>query len=195
MKIYSQNNEQTYIRTHFENYRGRFLDIGAYDGITFSNTYSLVLDGWSGVMIEGSPMTFEMLKTNITQPNIDLVHALVDIHESREVEFYDNIEATATMNKSNYDKWIAATPFTAVKMQTTCIDEIIAQYGVDFDFVNIDVEGGSTDLFMHLFDKMPSVSMWVIEHDDRQYEIIEACNGYRVLYMNGENIILARNFK
>lgn len=194
MKIYSQNNEQTYIRTHFENYRGRFLDIGAYDGITFSNTYSLVLDGWSGVMIEGSPMTFEMLKTNITQPNIDLVHALVDIHESREVEFYDNIEATATMNKSNYDKWIAATPFTTVKMKTTCIDEIIAQYGVDFDFVNIDVEGGSTDLFMHLFDKMPSVSMWVIEHDDRQYEIIEACNGYRVLYMNGENIILARNF-
>lgn len=53
--IYSQNDEQQVIEAFFEGRHGRFLDIGAYDGITFSNTRRLLELGWFGVVVEPSP--------------------------------------------------------------------------------------------------------------------------------------------
>lgn len=39
------------------------MDVGAYDGITFSNTYYLEKDlGWTGICIEPNPLTFSSLK-------------------------------------------------------------------------------------------------------------------------------------
>lgn len=43
--------------------KGFFVDIGAHDGVTISNTY--LLDrryGWVGLCIEANPVTFELLR-------------------------------------------------------------------------------------------------------------------------------------
>jgi FkbM family methyltransferase len=185
---YSQNNEQTIISNYFQGKIGRFLDIGAYDGIALSNVYALVLDGWSGVMIEGSPMTFELLKKNITQESVTLIHALVDVEESREVTFFDNTEATATMNIGNYEKWLKATPFHECTMMTTPISEILDEHGYAYDLVSIDVEGGSADLFKWMSARMPDVRVWVVEHDGQDLQL----EGYKVLDRNGENLIFGK---
>ena len=53
--LYSCFNEQTIIRGLLSKLEGVvkfFVDIGAGDGVTFSNTYPLVLDGWKGVCLE-----------------------------------------------------------------------------------------------------------------------------------------------
>lgn len=43
--------------------RGFFLDIGAYDGITISNTYFLEQKlGWFGILVEPNPAEFTKLK-------------------------------------------------------------------------------------------------------------------------------------
>ena len=58
MKDYSQHGEQAIILDYFEKQgiqQGRFLDIGANDGITFSNSYALVIRDWKGVAVEASP--------------------------------------------------------------------------------------------------------------------------------------------
>lgn len=185
---YSQNNEETIINSYFQGHIGRFLDIGAYDGISLSNTYALVINGWTGVMIEGSPMVFELLKKNITQESVTIVHALIDLHERREVEFFDNTQATATMNIDNYHKWEKQTPFQSCKMITTPIDEILNEHGVEYDLVSIDIEGGSADLFLSMSLKMPNVKVWVVEHDDQQLHL----DGYQLLSRNAENIILGK---
>src|SRR4051794_23562842 len=41
---------------------GFFVDIGAYDGVTISNTYSLEQIGWKGICIEPVPSVFETLR-------------------------------------------------------------------------------------------------------------------------------------
>ena len=64
MKIYSQNLEQNYILEYFKDKRGTFIDIGANDGLTLSNTRALAELGWRGVFVEPSPKSFEMLKKN-----------------------------------------------------------------------------------------------------------------------------------
>jgi len=58
MRDYSQFHEQIAILNALNpspETPGRFLDIGAFDPITFSNTRALVELGWSGVMIEPAP--------------------------------------------------------------------------------------------------------------------------------------------
>jgi len=51
--MHSQNDEERHILDAFRGRpEGNFLDIGAYDGITLSNTYCLALKGWSGVCAE-----------------------------------------------------------------------------------------------------------------------------------------------
>ena len=53
MKDYSQTGEQQVIFDYFgPEFKGTFLDIGANDGVTFSNTYGLSLKGWRGVCVE-----------------------------------------------------------------------------------------------------------------------------------------------
>jgi hypothetical protein len=48
---YSQNNEQEIILNFFNGRIGRYLDIGAFDGVSMSNTLALVELGWQGTAI------------------------------------------------------------------------------------------------------------------------------------------------
>lgn len=45
---------------------GFFVDIGAYDGISNSNTYLLEQNGWSGICFEANPNIFPKLQQNRT---------------------------------------------------------------------------------------------------------------------------------
>src|SRR5664280_1701555 len=51
---------------------GFFIDIGAHDGVTFSNTFFLEKErGWSGICIEPIPDVFDKLKQNRRSININ----------------------------------------------------------------------------------------------------------------------------
>jgi hypothetical protein len=67
----SQNREDDYILAYFGDFVGRFLDVGAMDGITISNTYALAQKGWKGVCVEPDPQALEGLqRTHGDNPNI-----------------------------------------------------------------------------------------------------------------------------
>lgn len=52
---FTQNMEELHIVQNLPA-NGRFLDIGAHDGVTFSSTRALLLNGWSGVYVEPDPV-------------------------------------------------------------------------------------------------------------------------------------------
>jgi FkbM family methyltransferase len=192
--MYSQNNEKEVILKYLGDSTGTFLDIGAFDGITFSNTYELVKRGWKGVMVEASPRTFVKLQNNVKEfkNNLTLVNACIVTDEQKLVNFYDNIEATATHNLPNVEKWKNQTPFEMIAVMTCHHRTLLEKVGHMYDFVNIDVEGSSTDLFMCLYDELPDVKIWCVEHDGNDKAIIEKAKGCKVLLRNGENLILAK---
>ena len=192
--MYSQNNEEEVILKYLGNSTGIFLDIGAFDGITFSNTYELVKRGWHGVMVEASPRTFVKLQDNVKEfkNNLTLVNACIVTDEQKLVNFYDNIEATATHNLPNVEKWKHQTPFEMIAVMTCHHKTLLEKVGHMYDFVNINVEGSSTDLFMCLYDELPDVKIWCVEHDGNDKAIIEKAKGCKVLLRNGENLILAK---
>lgn len=66
LTFYSQCGQDQYIYESFfkEKPKGIFIDIGAHDGITFSNTKFFEELGWEGICIEPIPEVFEELKKN-----------------------------------------------------------------------------------------------------------------------------------
>jgi hypothetical protein len=139
MKTYSQNQEQHYILEYFKLQENQmtFLEIGAYNPFTFSNTRALVEQGASGFYVEPSPKCFEEfikeyynshLRVSNFQledsnhiyycrqifkvPNkgidgIFLVNAAIG-NEDKIIKFYDsNGDAISSTSIEHKDKWEA----------------------------------------------------------------------------------------
>lgn len=194
---YSQNDEEHYIKTYFArkpaNHGGSLLDIGAYDGITFSNTMALLKEGWHGVLIEASPQVFTALQRNTEGLNVDLCQACV-VREPviGMIPFWDNAGAVASNNEAHVEKWKNHAEFNKIMLMPVHYKAILSTYGHVFDMVDIDIEGESANLFFDMYPLMPDVDLWVVEHDGRRQEIIDLCEGFDVLYENGENVVLGR---
>jgi FkbM family methyltransferase len=196
--MYSQNNEEQFILAHFKGKIGRFLDIGAYDGRTFSNTLALVEQGWTGVCVEPSPSVFvSLLKLHGKNPRVKLVNATVGF-KTEFVNFYDSDgDAISSLSLAHVAKWTANSPvvFTPYYVYTITLPMLFDQFGCDYDFINIDVEGSSYQLFttlpMHRLDK---TTLLCVEHDGNLTQAIQVGNNFNfhALTSNGENVILAR---
>lgn len=196
-KTYSQNNEQLFIENYFTSnppkYGGKFLDVGAYDGITFSNTFALLEKGWSGVMVEASPSVFTALKRNMEGKNVELCNSCIVLEPILGmIDFYDCGDAVATNDHDHMRKWSNAVSFTKIKVMPVHYNGLLSIYGTHFDMVDIDIEGKSAELFLAMFPLMPTVDLWVVEHDERKAEILDLAVGFELLYENGENLVLGR---
>src|SRR5688572_349204 len=68
-EYYSQDGQDKYLdeKVFKRKTNGFFIEIGANDGITFSNAYFLEKNrGWKGICVEPHPTAFEKLKKNRT---------------------------------------------------------------------------------------------------------------------------------
>lgn len=70
---------------------GTFLEVGAADGITNSNTYSLEVElGWQGILIEASPKTFAELRSRQERNNSIKINGAIGPKEEQ-TEFIEII--------------------------------------------------------------------------------------------------------
>lgn len=147
-KFYSTKGQDRWvIKRALDAHRGGyFVDIGAADGRTHSNTYVLERDyGWSGVAIEANPRYFSELRHNRA---CRCVQSCVDGY-AQEVDFFglgymggmisddtDNGRQKRTaLIKRHADKIIS--------MRTSTLRDILVTVGAPtvIDYLSIDVEG------------------------------------------------------
>lgn len=196
--MYSQNNEELFILEHFADRTGRFLDIGAYDGKTFSNTLALVERDWSGVCIEPSPSVFiALLKLHGENPRIKLLNAAVTNMGGFFPFFDSGGDALSSTLESHAKKWTAGygAKFARYEVFTVALDELFHQYGYDFEFINLDIEGCSFGMFQRLpFKLLTKTTCICVEHDGNLNTALQlgSEHGFRMLTSNGENLILGR---
>ena len=189
--MYSQSDEEKYILDYFKDFTGKFLDIGAYDGKQFSNTYALSLRGWAGVCMEPSVSCFRsLLQLYHTNPNIQCVNAALDT-ERRIVKFYDsNGDAVSTTSASHARKW-SIVGFKEMWISTTIIQDILSTFGETYDMVSLDVEGTNLTLLKTLPLKQMGVKLICIEYENYYDEVVEYCAGYHEIHRTNENVIMA----
>ena len=196
---YSQNNEETVITSRLSGILGRFLDIGAYDGRTFSNTLRLAELGWSGVCVEASPTVFpKLLATHSANPRITLVLAAISPAQSQLVKWYDSQgDAVSTTVLPHKIKWEqgSAVRFQEFYRYTVPLTALCVEFGYNFEFINIDVEATNFALFTSLPWKMlDHTKVICVEHDNHVSEMATYASvyGFKQISLNAENLILAR---
>ncbi len=200
---YSQNNEEEIILAELARMKietGSFLDIGAWDGKGFSNTYRLAELGWKGVCVEPSPFVFPKLLENhvANGDRITCVNAAVSAIKSALIPWYDSGgDAISTTNPAHKKKWeegwkVAYKTFWIYIMP---VEKLFDIFGFDFQFINIDVESANIELFRFLpWRALTKTKVICVEHDCYQNEMSQIAGpyGFHPLAMNGENLILTR---
>jgi FkbM family methyltransferase len=137
---YSQYGQDRFIEDIFNHKQGGvFVDIGAYDGITLSNTYHLEKDlHWTGIAVEPNPKFYSLLEKNRTCKTIRC-----GISESEQVETF--VDGDMLSGIPRYYSKIRSPDipknitFTAPCM--TLENLLKSQNLYEIDYLSIDVEG------------------------------------------------------
>lgn len=196
--MYSQNDEEKYILEAVGDEPGVFLDIGAWDGKTFSNTAALVDRGWSGVLVEPSPSSFNTLRERYgSNPKMQLVHAAVGEYCGL-VKWWDTGgDGVSTTNEKHFRIWDGAAkfnpPYLIAQVSMSCLlDSIQTTHSHNIDVVSIDTEGTSVSILRDLLYCRVSAKVIVVEYDlqdDAVSEIVKS-HGFEPIYKSSENLVL-----
>lgn len=195
MTYYSQCGEDEYLNNkYFKNMpRGIFLEMGALDGVTYSNTkfYEDTL-GWTGILIEPNPIQFGHLTRN--RPRCKLYESLVsDIPGEVEFRYFlHGMAAVSGVKDTLPPKHVTAwfdneickhEPQTCRTMKTRTLSDIVKDSGVDhIDFFSLDVEGHELNVIKS-FDFSVPIGLLLMEINGDKMKEIEECE--EILFRNG----------
>jgi FkbM family methyltransferase len=194
MKDYSQTGEQAHILRYFEGRTGHFLDLGANDGVTFSNTHALALLGWSGVCVDASPKAYEALrKTYKDRCDVWCLNYAIAERSGPITLHQASDTLVSSLNASQPMKWGRyGFQWEQVTVDGVTIEEMMQYAKGPFNFISMDIEGMDYDILRTMDLQAMCCELLCIEHDNRQAEILAHMNGWRIVFGGDINLILAR---
>ena len=186
MRYYSQFRQDKFIDFVVFNKKksGFFIDIGAYDGILFSNSYFFeITRNWRGICFEPNPTVFEKLRKNRKSLNYNAcigsekkdvlfwqikgsAEMLSGIREFYDQQHLERIGKESGINNENVKEiLVEMAPITNfIKFDTAPIP---------IDFLSIDTEGNEIDILKSIDFKLFSIKSISIENNYHKYEIDE----------------------
>jgi FkbM family methyltransferase len=148
VSYYSQFGEDRELERRFQGRTGYFLDIGAADGVSFSNTLRLEQLGWHGLLIEADPDAARDCAR--ARPGSRVVHcAAVGLGAPAEISFeiaVDNPHLSslriARDKRRRLRSWKGRVEIREVTVPARTADSVLDEDPPErIDVVSIDVEG------------------------------------------------------
>lgn len=191
---------------------GYFVEVGAYDGFSFSNTWGLAERGWSGLLIEPCPDFAKLCaKNHASHSRVRTVNVACSDGSSATIEL-SMAGALTTGNAEVFDEY-AHVPWaqgslseTKLVVSAMKLDEVLHRENVssNFDLLVVDVEGMEASVFAGF-----SVSLWrpqmiIVELADVHPDLTAVRTnafavgkdltdaGYRIVYKDAINTVLVR---
>lgn len=189
MKDYSQWGEQKIILDFFGDYVGNFLDIGAYDAVTESNTRALSDKGWSGLCIEASPINFAKLLDNCKYEENNKVIAFNAALSAKSipVKFFERFgQLSSSTNKINFTSQYYINGITS--------DQIVDYFGDKWDFLSLDIEGSELDVLPTMSKLLKNVKLVCFEDAIPEQKFDQDCYNkiIKILYDYGFVKVIGR---
>lgn len=199
---YSQNKEEEVILKYFEGKTGAFIDIGANDGITFSNTRALAERGWKGVLVEPSPKAFEILKMRyeghkgfyIYPYAIGGHNGKAMLQESGPLCTANDVGLVSTFHSHEMDRFKSTVKYEPVEVKIfkwkTFLNRLTLK---EFDFISMDIEGNELEVLPDMdLSKTSCICLEWNSKPDLKTEYEKYLDGFKLIYTSGENLIFAR---
>ena len=192
MNYYSQFEQDKFVYENFfkEKNNGYFVDIGAADGIKFSNSKFFEELGWRGVCVEPNPKAFEALQSCRT--NKCAMKAISDkIGTDKFFQITNGPEQLSGLqnefnqtgisrinecynNDSDFD-------FEYIDVECDLFENIVEQ--TQIDFLSLDTEGNELKILQTIdFDKF-DINVITVENNDYDNKFIDFLTpkGYKFL--------------
>ncbi len=211
-KYYSQHGEDFLLWKLFDAQSGGFyIDVGAFDGVHLSNSFSFEQHDWQGICIEPNPIYFRLCEQ--ARPKaICLNVACVGDNHINTTEFYTEKLGLLSGIIGNRDEDIRHRYETRglqfkglneIVVPATTLNTILSKHvpaQAEIDFLSIDVEGSEIDVLRGLNLNQFRPRVLVIEantgHDkDLITSHMTKLNGYLECRKIGPNIFYARDTK
>ena len=186
---YAQHGEDKLIENLLPNGVSSFLDIGANDGVLFSNTYKFAKGGASGICIEPSRSSYLKLKLNHIF-NFQIKCLQLAISHKEEIMFlkedgYENVLSFISQNRTN----------DTYPVKTTSLADLLKRFPQfsSPDLVSIDVEGFEEKVIQGAGDSLLASKIIILEVDKSNLTCLlclPALQNHYPAYSNGINLIL-----
>lgn len=178
MQFYSQDGQDRFLVEKIFKHKkhGYFLDIGAFDGVCFSNTFFMEKEmGWEGICIEPNPKVYKQLTMNRSCTSLNccvsdkpatvkfvsisgygvMLSGILEFFDEKHIERIDQ-----TLKRHGGEKEIIEVP--ALPLQ-----HIIEQHGIQsIDYCNIDVEGGELQILKSIDFSEVDIKVFTVENND-----------------------------
>lgn len=199
---YSQSNEEQVILDYFKGYVGTFVDLGANDGITFSNTRALAERGWKGVLIDADPDAFAKLeKLYLEYKGLYTYNYAISDYNGKKIlqkssSLLKNGDTglVSTFNASEMERFKKVVNYTPVEVQCYTWRTALNRWAIqEFDVISIDVEGSEMQILPDI--DLTKTKLLVIEYNGRQdlkTEYEKYLEGFKLIYTSAENLIYCR---
>ena len=183
---FSQRNEEDFI-LQLEG-DGTYLDLGSYDGKTFSNIRALAERGWKGVCVEPAAHAFAAMLDD-PPPGARLVHAAIG-PKTGLCSFMESKDAVSSTSRAHARKWQGAVRFVPAFTVQVSISHLLDNFPGPYRFISVDTEGTSMWLFREISPYLDTLEteMICVEHDGETPHI----DGWESVYRSAENEILRR---
>lgn len=168
---------------------GFFLDFGAFDGRTISNTLALEESlGWKGICVEPNPHYFPDLCRCRSSINVNVALwpqsrqrlRFIDAHGLSSLESFKNADANAN-RRSNATR-------STIEVDTLNPNELLTRFSAPqlIDYLSLDVEGAEMEILQALDLTFYSIALMTVEHNhqlehQRQIRAYLASFGYQVV--------------
>jgi FkbM family methyltransferase len=178
---------------------GFFLDIGAHDGVTYSNSAYFESVGWDGVAVEPNPSVYSQLNRNrncqkfngcIASESGNVNFRQISGYSemlSGVVETYDN-RHISRINNEILDK---GGSYTDISVPCLNFRDLVSQYKIErINFLSIDVEGGELEILHNIDFGLVVIDVIAVENNygNAQIPKIMKVNGFEPIVRIGDEI-------
>lgn len=177
----SQYGQDEFVRSNFfpDLLNGTYVEVGAYDGLTLSNTVLFERLGWSGVCVEATREDFERLQAN--RPGSDCVFGASYDRDGtvvfRRVDGAPRmLSGVAEAHDPRHVARIEREGGSLEEVVVPChrLDGLLAARGiVHVNYMSIDVEGGEAAVLMGLGSAAANVDVMTIEDNYGQAAVFD----------------------
>lgn len=133
--------------------RGFYVEVGANDGVTLSNTYLFEGLGWDGLLIEADPLQAD--KCRSLRPRAQVINCAAVAPDSPSVVTFEVAASFPVLSSlklenqalENLQEWYGCQDIRRITVQARTLDSVLTECRVShIDFVTIDVEGFEYDV-------------------------------------------------
>ncbi len=151
------NLREKYAELGLDPRKGVFVEVGAYDGESFSNTSFLADQGWRGVYIEPIPEFFRRMKLRHLFNNVKGEKVAIAAEAGAgEMLRMDALSTMSIATSEHYKdvSWAQTTvrDATTITIETEPLEIVLSRNAVprDFELMVVDVEGGEETIINSL---------------------------------------------